>query len=235
MSRELKFSLLLMVIFALLPIAVVFWIHGSMPNLDDLSYYFRNVRPSIVSDVILSLFQGIGVFITGVVYVALIIVGSALLFDVRWMHKRIIKSRTLWHVYLGYFLHLILLFSMFASEISQGWHVRLWGTFRAPTLTLFLVLLSLTILACRVVSKLPIKVEDTNLGSFVIVIYTSYAVFRILSQGFDPFDLWFKILHTELIPSYANALFLLSLPAIFAFVLTILDVNIITRIVNGKL
>jgi len=224
-----------MVAFALLPFVAVLLIHRSIPSLEDISRFFANVRPTIVPDVLNAMIQGTILFINGAIYMALIIVGSALLFDVEWRGRKIIQSRTPLHVYLGYFLTVALLFSMFASEILQMWDEALWGTARAPTLTLVVILLGLTILGARILSKIPIKVEDTNLGSFIVVIYISYAIFKILSQGFNPVSLWVRVLHTELIPSYANAFFLLSLPAILAFVLMLLDMFIIRRVGDGKL
>jgi len=234
-SYAFKVLVLLMLILVFLPFAVTWLIHGNVPSLDDVSRHFMGVRPNIVRDVLSGAVQGIALFFSGAIYVALIIVASALLFDVTWKRKRLMRSRTSLHVYIGYFLTLLLLLLMFASEILGNWNVTLWGTAGASTLTLLAALLGLTIFGARIMSKLPIKIEDTNLGSFVIVIYISYAIFRIWSQGFNPLLIWAKLLNTELVPSYANAFFLFSLPAILAFALTILDVFLITQISDGKL
>jgi len=235
MKRGFQIALLLAVVFSLLPFALVWLIYRVVPSPEDISRHIANVNPSIGSDVLSAIAQGVVLFFNGLVYMIMVIIGAALLFDVTWKRKKIIQSRSPWQVYLGYLLTVTLLVSMFASEILHYWAKALWGTARAPTLTLLVILLGLTVFVARIMSKLPIKVEDTNLGSFIMVIYVSYAIFKILSEGFNPFILWSEVLRTELIPSYANAFFLLFLPAIFSFVLMLLDVFVIKRIADGKL
>lgn len=232
MSRTLKISVLLTVIFSLLPFAFVWLVHRHIPTFSD---FFANVSPNYVIGALTAALEGVSLFFYDAFIVALLIVGAALLFDVTWKGKRIIKSRTPLHVYLGYFFTVLFLFSMFGAEVLYWYHERLWGTWNAPVLALTLVLVGFTILGARIMSKLPIKVEDTNLGSFIIVIYLSYVIFKVFSQGFDPIRLWVKIIRTELIPSYANALFFLSIPAIFAFVLMLLDMWVLRRLGDGRL
>jgi hypothetical protein len=227
-------SLFLLILFFLIPFAVVFLVHQEIPSLEEVLQLYYTSGTSYF-DLLYAVLKGLILFVSGIFYVILLLIGSALLFDVTWNRKKVLKSRALWQIYLGYFLLIVLLLSMFASEILANWHPRLWGTAGAPVLIVVGILTGFTILASRILSKLPLKIEDTNLGSFVIVIYISYGVFKLLSQSFNPLVFWFSALTVEPARSLVNAFFLISLPAVFGFVIALLDTRIIKRTGKRKL
>jgi hypothetical protein len=226
-----KFSLLLVSIIILAPFVAVFLAHRAIPSFDEISkVLFTNTN---LSNLFYALFLGVVFFVNGLIYVVLLIVSSSLLFDVTFKRKKLLKSSGFWRIYLGYFTLIVLLLSMFASELLNMAVYNIWGTFGAPVLVFAAIGLGFTILSARVMSKLPITVGDTNLGSFVIVIYISYAIFKVLSQSFSPLNIWITALNVELVESYANAFYLLSLPAILSVIFTFLDKIIMKRIVNS--
>jgi hypothetical protein len=154
-----------------------------------------------------------------------------LLFDVTWRRRKPLKSKAFWQIYLGYFILEVLLLSMLAYDaLYRGFSQTLWGTVGAPTLVTLTVFVGLSILIARVMSKLPIKIENTNLGSFVMVLYISYAFFKLLSEGFNPLYFWQEASNVPSVLSPINMFFLISLPAIFSFILALVDVVITRRI-----
>jgi hypothetical protein len=226
-----KFSLLLVATMILVPFVAVFLIHRAIPSLGEISEILST--STNVSNLFYAPLWGVILFANGVFYIVFLILSSSLLFDVTFMRKKLLKSGTFWRTYLGYFMLIALLLSMFASELLDKFVYNLWGTAGGPTLVFTAIVLGFTILGARVMSKLPIKVEDTNLGSFVIVIYISYAVFKVLSQSFSPLNIWINVLNVGLVESYANAFYLLSLPAILSLIFSFLDKVIMRKIVNS--
>lgn len=228
--------LILIVIFTtvlfLSPFVYLWLVCGPVPSLADFITEYENVGIPPARILSVGLSEGFKFFVAGLFVVALLFIGASLVFDVSWQKKQIWGRKSPLHIYFGYYVMIVLLFSMFVDDIlGRGWHPRLWGTANAPTLLFLLFLLSFSILLARVTSKLPIKIGgEANLGYFIISVYLSYAFFKIMGQGFNLFVFWNHMLNVrdwrgvmELVPIYANTFFILALPAIFALGIMILD------------
>lgn len=227
-----KTSVLLLIltfILFIIPFAYLLVKYGQIPSLGDLLYYFEDKATSTIQ-LFYGVIQGFSYSIVGAFWIFLLIIGASLLFDVKWKKKTIWKRKSSLHVYLGYYITLELTFPIFVWDfLASGWHVRLWSS-QASILLAFLVMLSFSIFGARILSKLPIRLVETNLGSFIMAIYISHAFFAVMSKGFNFLAFWKEILHTDLVASYLNALFILSSPAIFALFLTMIDSFIIKRV-----
>lgn len=219
------------IILFLLPLGYLLVLHGKIPSSADILQEYRNVGVTITQILYVGIVKAAVFFIASLIVVTSLFIGASLVFDVSWKKKRIWGRKSVLHTYFGYYILIEFLFSMFVNEILQrGWNPRLWGTSNAPILLAALLFLSFSILLAHVVTKLPIKIgTESNLGYFIISIYLSYAFFKIMSQGFNIFDFWGYMLNVhnslgpELVPIYANAFFVLSMPSIFAFIVVVLD------------
>lgn len=224
------------VVLFLLPFTYLFLRYREVPSLADFITELKGVGVS-PAEIISGLFEG-SFFLTGGLIVVVLFVGVSLVFDVSWRGKLILRTKSDLRLYFGYYLMIVILFSMFVDDLlRQGWHPRGWGTATAPALMYALSLLSLSIFLARIISKLPLKIGEANVGHFVMAIYLSYAFFKIMGKGFSLFELWNLMITVhdyrgvpELVPIYSNAFFILSLPAISASCLMILD-----RVVNKTL
>lgn len=233
------FHLILAIVFSIilfvLPLAYPFMLYRQIPSIEGFILAFKDVGTTLQKILFVGLIQGLRFFIVGTFFVVLLFIGTSLVFDVSWRKKQIWGKKSPLHIFLGYYIMIEILFPMLVNSLLQaGWHPRLWGTVHAPTLLFFLLLLSLSILLARVVSKLPMKIgEEQNLGYFIISIYISYAFFEIMGRSFSFLGFWKDVYNAQwpgLVPFYANAFFILSLPAIFSLILMILDRIIIPKV-----
>lgn len=231
LGRAFGLVIMFTIILFLLPLSYLLILHGKIPSFADILQEYRSVGVPLTEILYVGIVKG-AIFFTGsLIVVTSLFIGASLIFDVSWKKKRIWGRKSVLHVYFGYYIMIEFMFSMFVNEILQrGYDPRLWGTANAPVLLAVLFILSFSILLAHVATKLPIRIgTESNLGYFIISIYLSYAFFKIMAQGFNVFAFWGYMLNIhnslgpELVPIYANAFFVLSMPSIFAFIVMVLD------------
>lgn len=126
------------------------------------------------------------------------IVSTVLLFDIQkstieyaenWLEKilRYFTPKHPWHILLGYFITILALNPLIAYEF-----MRTQATIQPITLyqsyVVSAIIIATGIVIARILSKLDLKIIDTNIGIFIIFVYVSAIIYASLSTAYIPVE-----------------------------------------------
>jgi hypothetical protein len=145
--------------------------------------------------------------------------------------RLMIGERRVWQILIGYFITLLILTPTAADATRQY-----LGGEKIETYYIYLTTipaLTVVIIATRILSKLRLKLIDTNIGAFIMAVYVAEFIFSV-SFGKTPLDQFINLISS--VDSAARAAFIIyEVTAVGAIAATIIDWFIITKVMGKEL